>query len=61
MKKIDLLIGALALVAFVLILGVVGTLQQTPGDVIEILKGCMVQLVIAAVLLVPALVRGVTR
>ena len=61
MKKIDILIGALALVAFVILLGVVGTLQQTPGDVIEILKGCAVQLALAAVLLVPALVRGVTR
>lgn len=61
MKKVDLLIGALALIAVVLLLGVVGTLQETPGDVWQILKGCTAQLVAAGILLIPALVRGVTR
>ena len=61
MKKIDLLIGALALVAVVLILGVIGTLQETPGDVWQILATMKLQLIAAGILLIPALLRGVTR
>lgn len=61
MKKMDLLIGALALVAVVLILGAVGTLQQTPGDVWQILESMKIQLIAAGILLIPAIWRGVTR
>lgn len=61
MKKIDLLIGALALIAVVLILGVVGTLQETPGDVWQILATMKTQLIAAGILLIPAILRGVTR
>ena len=61
MKKVDVLAGALALIAVILLLGVVGTLQETPGNVVEILKTCTTQIIIAAILLIPAVVRGVTR
>ena len=61
MKKIDLLIGALALIAVILLLGVVGTLQETPGDVWQILTTMKIQLIAAGILLIPAILRGVTR
>lgn len=61
MKKIDLLIGALALIAVILLLGVVGTLQETPGDVWQILTTMKIQLIAAGILLIPAIWRGVTR
>ena len=61
MKKIDLLIGALALVAVILLLGVVGTLQETPGDIWQILTTMKAQLIAAGILLIPAIWRGVTR
>lgn len=61
MKKIDLLIGALALVALVLILGAVGTLQETPGDVWQILATMKIQLIAAGILLIPAAWKAVTN